>query len=121
MPPASLQSAALAEVRQNQLRTHLHTPITTLRVAYLICWMHVQAGEAVAFFVGKNGSGEGVDAFVTSALTAGFGSGGEAAQIEVLQRIFQVCLPKRPRMQGPAGMQGATHEAKPSCCSILFH
>ncbi|CAL5223744.1 g6305 [Coccomyxa viridis] len=48
-----------------------------------------QAGEAVAFFVGKNGSSDGVDAFVTSALNAGFGSGGEAAQIEVLQRIFQ--------------------------------
>ncbi len=51
----------------------------------------VQAGEAVAFFVGKNGSSEGVDAFVTSVLNAGFGNGGEAAQIEVLQRIFQVC------------------------------
>ena len=52
--------------------------------------MKVQAGEAVAFFVGRNGSSDGVDAFVTSVLNAGFGSGGEAAQIEVLQRIFQV-------------------------------
>ena len=50
----------------------------------------MQAGEAVAFFVGKNGSSDGVDAFVTSVLNAGFGNGGEAAQIEVLQRIFQV-------------------------------
>ena len=49
-----------------------------------------QAGEPVAFFVGKNGSSDGIDAFVTSVLNAGFGSGGEAAEIEVLQRIFQV-------------------------------
>ena len=54
--------------------------------------MKVQAGEAVAFFVGRNFSSDGVDAFVTSVLNAGFGSSGEAAQIEVLQRIFQVCI-----------------------------
>lgn len=46
----------------------------------------------MAFFVGKNGSSDGIDAFVTQVLTAGFGSGGEAAEIEVLQRIFQVLL-----------------------------
>ena len=40
--------------------------------------------------MGKNGSSDGIDAFVASVLTAGFGSGGEAAEIEVSQRIFQV-------------------------------
>ena len=44
----------------------------------------------MAFFVGKNGSSDGIDAFVASVLNAGFGSGGEAAEIEVSQRIFQV-------------------------------
>ena len=40
--------------------------------------------------MGKNGSSDGIDAFVASVLNAGFGSGGEAAEIEVSQRIFQV-------------------------------
>ena len=51
----------------------------------------------MAFFVGKNGSSDGIDAFVTSVLNAGFGSGGEAAEIEVSQRIFQV---------GSSGIEG---------------
>ena len=44
----------------------------------------------MAFFVGKNGSSDGIDSCVASVLNAGFGSGGEAAEIEVSQRIFQV-------------------------------
>ena len=40
--------------------------------------------------MGKNGSSDGIDTFVASVLNAGFGSGGEAAEIDVSQRIFQV-------------------------------
>ena len=40
--------------------------------------------------MGKNGSSDGIDSCVASVLNAGFGSGGEAAEIEVSQRIFQV-------------------------------
>ena len=36
----------------------------------------------------RNGSSDGIDAFVTAVLNTGFGSGEEAAQVEVLQRIF---------------------------------
>jgi hypothetical protein len=49
-----------------------------------------QVGEAVSFFVGKSGSSDGIDAWVTATLNAGFGSGGEAAEIEVLSRVAQV-------------------------------
>lgn len=52
--------------------------------------LSVQAGEAVAFFVSKNGASDGIDAWVASVLNAGFGGGGDAAQIEVLSRIAQV-------------------------------
>ena len=51
-----------------------------------------QAGKPVAFFVSKNGSSDGIDAWVASVLNAGFGTGGDAAQIEVLTRIAQVPL-----------------------------
>lgn len=71
--------------------------------------MYAQAGEPVAFFVGKNGSSDGIDAFVTSVLNAGFGSGGEAAEIEVLQRIFQVCS---------AGL-GSSHMGGPVECDMI--
>lgn len=59
----------------------------------------------MAFFVGKNGSSDGIDAFVTAVLNTGFGSGEEAAQVEVLQRIFQVCF-LRTRVLVAAGLQG---------------
>jgi hypothetical protein len=52
--------------------------------------LQAQAGDAVAFFVGRNGSSDGIDAFVAAILNAGFGTGGEAAEVDVLQRIFQV-------------------------------
>ena len=49
-----------------------------------------QAGKPVAFFVSKNGASDGIDSWVASVLNAGFGTGGEAAEIEVLNRIAQV-------------------------------
>ena len=53
----------------------------------------------MAFFVGKNGSSDGIDAFVTAVLNAGFGTGGEAAEVDVLQRIFQVRFLHPPAAQ----------------------
>ena len=49
-----------------------------------------QAGEPVAFFVGKNGTSDGIDAWVATTRAAGFGAGGQAAELEVLGRIAQV-------------------------------
>ena len=81
--------------------------------------MHVQAGEAVAFFVGRNGSSDGVDSFVTSVLNAGFGSGGEAAQIEVLQRIFQVCMHKISLACSRKHARGKKRSYHITCCTFF--
>ena len=56
---------------------------------WLTEWL-TQAGEPVAFFVGKNA--DTVDSFVATLLHAGFGTGGEAAEISVLSRVLQVRL-----------------------------
>lgn len=40
--------------------------------------------------MGKSGGTDGIDAWVTSVLTSGFGGGGEAAELEVLSRVAQV-------------------------------
>ena len=45
-------------------------------------------GEPVAFFVEHNG--DSVDHFVGSILQTGFGTGGEAAEIKILNRLLQV-------------------------------
>lgn len=42
----------------------------------------------MAFFVENNG--EGVDQFVGSILQTGFGTGGEAAELAIFNRILQV-------------------------------
>ena len=47
-----------------------------------------QAGEPVAFFVGRNP--EGVDAFVTGVLKAGFGEGGPEVTNTLLSKVWQV-------------------------------
>lgn len=49
-----------------------------------------QAGKPVAFFVSKNGASDGIDAWVATVLNAGFGTGGDQAQLDVLTRISQV-------------------------------
>lgn len=46
-----------------------------------------QAGEPAAFYVGR--TGDSVDHFVASILQSGFGSGGELAEIAVLQRVLK--------------------------------
>jgi hypothetical protein len=53
------------------------------------CWKI--AGDVVAFFV--DNCGEGVDQFVNSILQSGFGTGGEASEIAILQRVLQVPPP----------------------------
>ena len=47
-----------------------------------------QAGQPVAFFVGR--SAEGIDHFVASILQSGFAKGGEAAELAILQHVLKV-------------------------------
>lgn len=59
----------------------------------------------------KNGASDGIDACVASVLNAGFATGGDAAQIEVLTRIAQVFLTPSPRILGHHKMHLS------ACCS----
>ena len=45
----------------------------------------------VAFFVGARGSADGIDTFVAQVRTAGFGTGGVTAEVDVLARVVRVC------------------------------
>lgn len=72
----------------------------------------------MAFFVGRNGSSDGIDAFVTAVLNAGFGTGGEAAEVDVLQRIFQVRFLHTPAAQKSRQLpQPCMSSALPHVCA----
>lgn len=64
-------------------------PLSLALVATLVeLGLHVQAGDPVAFFVGRNP--EAVDGFVASVLKAGFGTGGDDVTINILSKLWQV-------------------------------